>query len=259
MYHRPPDNFLYSAYKIATKHSDGVKVLEGTATGFLLEIGTGIPWVITNRHVVDIDYNMPTPKYKDFKLISIEITGRRPDDVEYTIPIVPTTKIYFHENYHNDVAMILPQAPSTDNQSFHWHFGMTTHLATEEVFKQITPFDVICFSGFPDTHDKLMGRPILRCGTIASDPLYNYSWDKNDHGSCVAYEGFSTGGASGSPIFAPARGLTNLPNSRGGYLIGVNAGHIPDLNGHSGISYFYKSTVIIEIILAHKLNDIKVS
>lgn len=42
MYYIPPENFLYSAYKIKTKHSDGQKVLEGTATAFLLDIGSGI-------------------------------------------------------------------------------------------------------------------------------------------------------------------------------------------------------------------------
>ncbi len=79
---------------------------------------------------------------------------------------------------------------------------------------------------------------------------------ENSHGNCVAYEGFSTEGASGSPIFAPPRGMENIPNSRHGYLIGINAGHIPENYGHSGISYFYKSTIIIDIIEKYKLLDL---
>ncbi len=101
-----------------------------------------------------------------------------------------------------------------------------------------------------------MGRPIMRTGTIASDPKFDYSWDKSSHGNCIAYEGFSSEGASGSPIFAPPRGMTGIPNSRHGYLIGINAGHIPEQYGHSGISYFYKSTVILEIIEKYKLRDL---
>lgn len=257
MYYIPPENFLYSAYKIKTKHSDGQKTFEGTATGFLLDIGNGIAWIITNRHVIDIDYNKPTPKYKDFKLVSLELTGRKPDDTEYTIPIVPDTQIFFHKNYNNDVAMILPNSPSSDKQNFDWHFNLN-HLASKDIFKQIIPYDVICFSGFPKMHDKFMGRPILRSGRIASDPQFNYSWDENNRGDCVAYEGFSSPGASGSPIFATSRGLPNINNSRGAYLIGVNAGHVPSDIGHSGISFFYKSTVIHDIIEEHKLKDIKI-
>jgi len=127
------------------------------------------------------------------------------------------------------------------------------HLANESIFKMIEPFDLICYSGFPPQHDKLGDRPIIRSGHIASDPQFNYSWDDVPHGQCVAYEGFSYEGSSGSPIFAPPRGMNHIPNSRNGYLIGINAGHIPNNNGHSGISYFYKSSVILEIIEANDL------
>ena len=75
-------------------------------------------------------------------------------------------------------------------------------------------------------------------------------------GQCIAYEGFSSEGASGSPVFAVPKGLRNIPNSRQGYLIGVNAGHISGQIGHSGISYFYKSTVIMEIIKMNKLLEL---
>lgn len=254
MYHKPPDNFLYSAYKILTKHSDGTTLLDGMATCFVLEIGKGRPWIITNRHVIDKDYNQDTPKYKNFSLIGMDVIGRLPDDTEYTMSIDPKTSHFYSPNKNNDIAIILPRILAADRRSFHWHFQLD-HLANHEMYKSIFPFDTICFSGFPRTHDKLMGRPILRCGTIASDPNFNYSWDKTDRGNIVAYEGFSTDGASGSPIFAPSYGLRNIPipYSRPGYLIGVNAGHVFTEYGHSGISYFYKSTVIIEIIEKYDL------
>ncbi len=129
------------------------------------------------------------------------------------------------------------------------------HLADEEIFTTIDPFDLVCYTGFPDQHDKLGDRPIIRSGHIASDPNYDYSWNSKSQGKCVAYEGFSSGGASGGPIFSPPRGMSNIPNSRHGYLIGINAGHIPGSDGHSGISYFYKSTVILNIIEKNKLRN----
>src|SRR5690606_27832410 len=122
------------------------------------------------------------------------------------------------------------------------------HLASQDTFKTIHAFDLICYAGFPEPHDKRAVRPIVRGGRIASDPRHSYSWNREQQGDCVAYEGFSSEGASGSPVFAPSRGARGIPNSRHGYLVGVNAGHVPERFGHSGISYFYKSTVILDII-----------
>lgn len=255
MFHEPSKQFLYSAYKLHVEHSDGMKTLPGTATGFILEIGSGVPWIITNRHVIDLDYKKPTAKYKDFKLSKFIITGRRSDDTEYSFQLHEDAKLFFHDNEENDVVIIRAHVYLKGNQSFHWHFGME-HLADKKIFTDINIFDLICYSGFPKTHDKFANRPILRSGHVASDPQFDYSWDNNYQGQCIAYEGFSSEGASGSPVFAPPRGLSNIPNSRHGYLIGVNAGHIPDQNGHSGISFFYKSTVIMEIIEKNKLMDI---
>lgn len=260
MFHEPPEVFLYTSYSINTQfaHSDGT-MIAGSATGFILEVAPKDPWIVTNRHVIDIDYRQPTPKYKDFRLSHLSITGRRPDDSVYTLNLHPDAKFYFHSDSENDVVLIEPRiwlnAPEGMSKSLHWHYGMA-HLADNKVFSEsIRPFDLICYTGFPDQHDKLGNRPIVRSGHIASDPNFDYSWDQLPHGRCVAYEGFSSSGASGSPIFAPPRGMHGIPNSRHGYLIGVNAGHVPTQpQGHSGISYFYKSTVILDIIEQNELN-----
>lgn len=93
-------------------------------------------------------------------------------------------------------------------------------------------------------------------GTIASDPRLSYSYVPGaPDASRIAYEGFSTGGASGSPVFAIQRGFQTggaISASEGFYrevkLIGINAGHFSDQVGHSGISYFYKSSAILDLI-----------
>ncbi len=255
MYHEPPKQFLYSAYKIDVEFSDGIKTISATATGFVLEIAKGVPWIITNRHVVDLDYKQPTPKYKDFKLSKFVITGRKQDDTEYSFRLHEDAIFYYHSDIENDIVIIRAHVYLVDGQSLHWHFGME-HLADKKNFNDIFPFDLICYSGFPKQHDKYSNRPIIRSGHIASDPRYEYSWNNEFQGQCIAYEGFSSSGASGSPIFAPARGMVGIPDSRHGFLIGVNAGHIPEQYGHSGISYFYKSTVIHEIIERNDLQKI---
>lgn len=254
MFHEPAKNFLYTAYKIEAEFSDSItaKTIIITATAFIVEVAKGVPWIVTNRHVVDIDYKQPSAKYKDFKLSKFSIIGRRPDDTTYTFQLHENARFFFHADLENDVALIEPRMYFEGKQKFHWHFGVE-HLANEEIFKTIEPFDLVCYTGFPPQHDKLGDRPIIRSGHIASDPQYNYSWDTKHHGQCVAYEGFSYEGSSGSPIFAPPRGMSHIPNSRHGYLIGINAGHVKDSDKHSGISYFYKSTVILEIIKDNNL------
>ena len=135
-------------------------------------------------------------------------------------------------------------------------------------------------------------------GTIASDPRLDYAYDIQERyvqgAARVAYEGFSSGGSSGSPVFAIQKGFRtgvgiDAPPDffREVKLIGINAGHFgmtvstdsesedtenvvgeekdqkrkqvicsaekKDANtsgvvGHSGISYFYKSSVVLEMI-----------
>ena len=247
MFHEPSKQFLYSAYKIDVEYSDNTKIIQLSATGFVLEIGTNMAWIITNRHVLDIDYKKPTAKYKNFKLSKLTLTGRRSDDEQYSLQLDTDTEIFYHEKSENDIALIRAKGNLIGSDSIHWHFGLD-QLANKAVFETVDPFDLICYTGFPSTHDMFSNRPIIRSGRIASDPKFEYSWNTEFQGSCVAYEGFSSEGASGSPIFAPPRGMRTISNSRHGYLIGVNAGHILGNLGHSGISYFYKSTVIWDII-----------
>lgn len=132
-------------------------------------------------------------------------------------------------------------------------------LATEEwINKNLLVCDSIAYPGFPEWYDHQNNTPIFRMGTIASDPRFNYSYTSSAPiASRIAYEGFSTGGASGNPVFATQRGLRVNVNGqsvndnvfREGKLVGINAGHFKDQVGHSGISYFYKSSVVHDIII----------
>ena len=256
MFHEPPKQLLYSAYLVETEHRDSQGTVKtGMASAFVLTVGK-VSWLVTNRHVLDLDYRKKIAKYKDFTLTKLHITGRRADDSTYIFRIHPDAQLYFHSDPENDVVLVELRVYLDGPDTCHWHFVLD-HLADAETYKTIQPFDLVCYTGFPDQYDKLGNRPILRSGHIASDPAFDYSWDKEAHGQCVAYEGFSFPGSSGGPIFAPARWLTDIPVSQNGYLIGVNALHINDgIAGHSGISCFYKSTVILEIIEQHDLRSI---
>jgi hypothetical protein len=254
MFHELNEKFIYAAHKLTIKFSDGNKEKIITGTGFIIGIGNNIPYLVTNRHLIDLDYNNKTSDYKYYTRISIEVSGRRPDDTEYSYTLSQNANLYYSDKCENDIVLIEFMINANNGKDLKFgHYFNFKYIADEEIYKNILPFDLVCYSGFPITHDKFNKRPILRSGHIASDPKYSYSHNNEDCGDLVAYEGFSSEGASGSPIYAPPRGLVGIPGSRHGYLIGVNAGHIKDIFGHSGISYFYKSTIIFEII--KKINN----
>jgi hypothetical protein len=254
MFGNPPKQFLYSAYKIVTHFCDDLgssKSVQGTA--FVIAINSDEFAIVTNRHVVDIDYKQSSSKYKDFNLSSIVVSGRRDDDSLYRFSIDSASPIFYSTNTLDDVAVLInPRCQTIENMvdmKLFYHFGMEDIADEEFLTSKLAPFDVVAFAGFPEEHDKLAERPLIRGGRIASDPKFDFSLHGKPAGRCIAYEAFSHGGASGSPVYTPAKGFRDLDDSRNGRLIGINAGHLNgDFGQHTGLSYFYRSTVILEIL-----------
>jgi hypothetical protein len=248
-----PTNFLYSAYKVDATFSDDIgttKAVQGTA--FVLGLPAGGFAVVTNRHVLDLSFKEATGKYKVFQLRSLLLTGRRSDDSIYRFAVDPKAVIGSSADPLDDVAvMINPSCTPIENMvdcKIFYHFGIG-ELATDAELKSLAPFDLVAFAGFPDEHDKLSERPLVRGGRIASDPRYEFSLNGKPAGHCVAYEAFSHGGASGSPVYAPAKGFVGVAGSRRSMLVGINAGHLrAEFGQHTGLSYFYRSTVILDVL-----------
>lgn len=166
-------------------------------------------------------------------------------------------RIIFSSN-ENDIAIFKnvqsKLKPNGTNYSIDYPIPLKMLATEEKIVSQLQISDFVGYPGFPEWYDKKSNRPIMRLGTIASDPRYNYSNNKEIQGDCIAYEAFSFGGSSGSPVFALQRGIlkgsVTTSGARELLLIGVNAGHLEtgDRMHHSGISYFYKSSKIIELI-----------
>jgi hypothetical protein len=254
MYAPPPRQLLYLAYKLEVEFVDSTGTNKlGVGTAFLLAAGDR-PILVTNRHVVDLDYNAPDRRYKDFRLVRLVLHGRLADDSRYSIELDASQSFLFHTCNENDVACLIDFRAKLPHENFQlYHHNGLEGLATEEEFRtSIWPGDQVFFAGYPAVHDKLDQRPIIRAGIIASDPKYSYSVSGKYEGERVAYEAMSTPGASGSPVYAPARGIGGIhAYVRRDVIVGINAGHIgAEFGAHSGMSYFIKSTVIREILRA---------
>ena len=220
---------------------------------------------LNHRHVVDLDYNQPTPKYKDFKLVKVVVSNKGKDKMtglptkDYGVLVVNFDKFIFSDKKENDVACLkVPQIINIEGGGIVLDYFIPYSMIADNsrINEKLSVCDFVAFPGFPDWYDRKNNLPILRTGTIASDPRFDYSHEKEDMGERIAYEAFSYGGSSGSPIFAIQKGIkVGAGLDGGGYrepmLVGINAGHL-DIDGsmgsHSGISYFYKSSVILELI-----------
>ena len=255
-----PSNFLYTAYKLVIEFSDNLGKSHFTqGTAFVIAISSDADdfIIVTNRHMVDPNYNAPAASYKNFNLKSIIATGRRNDDSLYRFSIDPKTSVYHSQDVLNDVAIFVkPLCKVIENMptfELFYHFGLADIADKNFFHSELFPFDVVAFAGFPQEHDQLAERPLIRGGRIASDPKFDFSIGGKAAGQCVAYEAFAYGGSSGSPLYAPARGFSNSPNARVGRLIGINAGYLQNGTQHIGLSYFYRSTIILEILKENKI------
>jgi hypothetical protein len=250
--------FLYMAFKIHVTFQDDLgKTIQGHGTCFFTQNIKGNFFLITNRHVLDKNYKESTGKYKAFKAVKVEVEGKANDasgapNVVQKLEVIGYLKFAADDN--NDVAVMFDFKVVGDNAHLNYFIPHNLIATSNDFGSNLEASDFLAFPGFPEWHDQKENRPIMRFGTIASDPRYNYSDNKNVNGDCIAYEAFSYGGSSGSPVFALQRGTIggaiSTSNARKLMFIGINAGHLKSSSdgSHSGISYLYKSDVILKLI-----------
>ena len=260
MFHGLDNRFLYSAYQLVCTFINGTgDKITCAGTGFWVKDQNSQLILVTNRHVLDIAF--ADSQYAGFTLRQLRVSGKAADpssglpdiDQEW---VADHSLIKYSNVPQNDIACLPAPAVINSPTSIKIDYWIPLNLlATKKDFEsQIGICDFVAFPGFPEWHDKMQHRPILRTGAISSDPRYDYSWSSKYEGECVAYEAFSYGGSSGSPVFAvqkgpkPGAGIF-FPGFRDLKLVGINAGHLPAAkNTHSGISYMYKASAILDIV-----------
>ena len=260
MFHGLDNQFLYAAYKIDSTFANNVgESVTCSGTGFWIRNDDLALVLVTNRHMVDIEF--ASSNYLGYTLRKLVVSGKISDenglpniDQQWTLD---HPRIKYPTILENDIACLIePDAKlGRPGLSRIDYWIPRDLLANKEDFKaRISICDFVAFPGFPEWHDRGQNRPILRTGSISSDPRYDYSWSEKYHGECMAYEAFSYGGSSGSPVFAVQKGPRpgvgiSFPGFRDLKLVGINAGHLRAAkDSHSGISYMFKSSAILETI-----------
>ena len=269
MFHGITAEVLYCVSRITSVFTDPLGTeIKKEGTSFSLNDVKGRDAIVTNAHMLDLNYGQKDSKYKDFRWTGsmLERIGKDADGLpnkpmKFWVPATHNS-VLRHSNAENDVAVIFaPQVMNLDrsvNRSVDYCVSLNDVASAEELYRDLLPFDTIAFPGFPPWYSKDGPRAIIRGGSIASDPRYPYRHTGIENQDVLLYEAFSFGGSSGSPVFAiPKVPPVNVnPNTENRFrrllVVGVNAGHLNDKSGvvdqHSGLSYLVKSNVIHEII-----------
>ena len=250
MIHGLNNRMLYSAKKLSVTLDNSI-ITRGT--GFFVEKGNDL-FLITNRHVVDPWRG--NEKLKGHKITEFLLESFESFDANGIPCILNWEDFRFHPNEANDVACL--KNPEIEQEAIiNVAIPFELLATTEWLNEKLVVCDTIAYPGYPEWYDRRNNTPIFRMGTVASDPRFDYSYNPDEPVSAlIAYEGFSSGGSSGSPVVATQRGFPTgagltAPKDffREIKVIGINAGHFPvGEESHSGISYLYKSSTILDII-----------
>lgn len=265
MGHGITNQFLYTVTNIQVTFESEGETLISSGTGFFIKKGEEI-FLITNRHVVDLNYDKKDPNPYKIKAINIDARSINPiySSITHNKAAITSYRIKFDSNGINDVACI-HNIHIDNNINGHLLFIPYEMLATkEQYFNSLAVADQLAFIGFPKVADKKNHMPILRIGHISSDPRLDYSYDENlNLGQCAAYEAFGKPGFSGSPVFStqigfPVSGILSAPKDfyRPVLLIGIQSKAITqkvfigkdEYKEHSQLCIFYKSTIIKDLI-----------
>lgn len=258
MIHGINNDYLYAVTKLEVVLSDGLgNQITSSGTGFWVSKDENV-YLITNRHIVQPGFR--NPQYSSYSIInSIKFDWRSFDPSTKHVDVVDYTMVSYRLDYAKDDIDDIACISNVVIPSGAWHqvlipFSM---LATDtQIDTDLSVCDHVAFIGFPAVYDHKNNMPVLRNGVISSDPRLDFSPDGLNYGHIIAYEAFSTSGASGSPAFATQKGFKvggGLSASAGFYrptlLVGINAGSFSIGQTHQQMSYMYKSNQIINIIL----------
>jgi AraC-like DNA-binding protein len=298
---------LYSACRvIATHHypEDGVECSPPlSGTGFLVEFPTGDSrlGLVTNRHIADAVFN-DANEYAGTAIKSIELQWwqssvlrlqhviEKPMPLYHSDPLIdaavvpitsePDAPIDITGELYDDVEIFI--SDNSDEKLVFNHALSWEHLLEcETLWPLLEPGEFVAFPGYPVWYDRLQIRPVMRSGTIASDPQTDYRSDEGeatakDSSHQVLFDAYSTSGNSGSPVYVAQRGFPpmefEMPIGDGktgvrtqlgfrgyhrSFLIGINASHYNDTgilrhNEHAGLSRMHKLSVIMDILRANQ-------
>lgn len=215
--------------------------------------------LVTNRHVFDL--RMKSAENKEYRIIRIRVLAREKKDNVFTSRTeffeVDLGKINGFVHRSADVAVLVnPCLKASVFGNFNYSPIEFSDLADKNFFQDSTQFlDSIAFIGYPKNWvDTTWNSPIARIANISCNPKRPFNNELCKSTDMIQVTGLAFGGSSGSPVVFLEKGIAGITTNEFLHIppkiIGImSAGLLLSNRGaHSGLSYFTRSTSIIEVL-----------
>lgn len=260
---------VYSVARIRCMFNNSTTGLTETFrdTGFWVGQGARRAFV-TNRHTLDKSFS--SERREDLELAGIEIELRHLEgDIAYNETgffAVNNFQSCYHLHPTADCAVLIdPEFDCPREFADHVPLSLDTIADGEFLRGKAQLMDFVSFIGFPGHDDdpwwdQQANIPIARMASIASTPERSFVNSAIRTADVVLVSGLSFSGSSGSPVFLHRKGIRATPPLVADFvpatLIGIMSGHsmeagpLPEMLRHTGLSYLTRSTSILELLEA---------
>ncbi len=271
MYNPLPRDWLMATARIYTTYRNGDNFKSGSGSGFWTRFDSYGLRFVTNRHNLDYRYVTGHSGYElsSVRIVAFDETGNPHPDLY--LDSQSNVRLCFPDDQRLDLAVLFVLGDSCAQ----WINSFRSPLITlpVEVFaddqvccdpEQLAWGAYISFTSYQAWMDSESGRPILRTGIVASDPLHDYKIPGDiDRKDVLLLEAFSFAGSSGSLVMANSFGQPFWNDFRGegvrrsvpARVVGIMSGHLRNNNEgelfrvHPGLSYCHRSTCLRRILL----------
>ncbi len=269
---------VFRVARIRCRFTDSVATSETiVGTGFWVEARSGLIAFVTNGHNLDPSFWQPPRPTLALAEVEIEIRRR-----EATAPGISPASIFLYpdvcffrvENFRTclglhkgraDCGILLgPEMSRPAEYALPPPAFKLTDIADHSFLAESAQtMDAASFIGFPESDgnpwwDERATLPIARMVTLASTPEHTFVNSQIKSEDVVLVSGLSFKGSSGSPVILHSKGIKVDPPLNSWYvpakIIGIMSGHwnesgpVSSMLEHSGLSYFTRSTSILEML-----------
>lgn len=237
---------------------------EITGTGFWVKNGEKSMFV-TNRH--NIDPTLKLGSETKFKLSRLDIQLRQKigDSLFASVSYFPVHELANSLRVHPtaDVAILCNPSFEAPGYGYNW-FSIPDFATADFMANSVAAMDIASFIGYPGINgktwwDEQWQLAVARAVNIASWPTLPFTNAGIKTSDVTLVSGLSFSGSSGSPIILHQKGVEVGNGLQGGNyvgpkVIGIMSGHWwgqespNDIFFHSGLSYFTRSTAIIDLV-----------
>jgi hypothetical protein len=237
---------------------------EITGTGFWVKDGEKSSFV-TNKHNVDPTLKLGPETTLKLNRFEVQLRQQIGDSLFSSVSYFPVQNLATSLRIHQSADVAIFYNPSFEAPGYGYNWFSLPDLATADFLSgSVSAMDIASFIRYPGLKgkawwDEQWQLAVARVVNIASWPAIPFTNSGIKTSDVLLVSGLSFSGSSGSPIILHQKGVKAGNGLQGGNYIGpkvlgIMSGHWwghespEDLFFHSGLSYFTRSTAIMDLL-----------